>query len=318
MNEEIKSENLPEAQIENTQPAETMEDYKDELEASFKRIREGDILTGTVISVSETEVTLDLKYYTDGIITAENLSNDPNFSLLRDVHIGDEISATVIRRDDGEGHIVLSKKEANDILAWEKLKEYLENRTVLQVKIGGIVNKGVIAYVEGIRGFIPASKLDVSYVENTEEWLGKTIDAIVITADDEGKRLVLSGKEPALEKLAAENKKKVAAIMPGSVLEGTVESIKPYGAFVALENGVSGLLHISQISEKRIKSPSAVLTEGQKITVKIISTEGGKISLSMKALSNVAESSTENIDYELPKSEEVGTGLGALLKNLKL
>lgn len=303
---------------ETLEAAESMDDYKEELEASYRIIREGDILTGTVIDVSETGVTLDLKYYTDGIIYAENLSNDPNFKIMEEIHIGDEITATVIRRDNGEGHIVLSKKEANDLLAWDKLREYQANRTVLPVKIGGIVNKGVIAYVEGIRGFIPASKLDVSFVEDTEEWLNKTVDAIVITVNEEEKKLVLSAKEPALEKLAAETSKKVAKVAVGSVMEGTVESLQSYGAFVELENGLSGLLHISQISEKRIKHPGAVLKEGQTVKVKIISTDNGKISLSIKALADVSDPSEEVLDYELPKEEAIGTSLGALLKGLKL
>ena len=297
---------------------ETMEDYKEELEASYKMIREGDILTGTVIDLSETLVTLDLKYYTDGIIHAEDLSNDPNFKVMQDIHIGDEITATVIRRDDGEGHIVLSKKEANDLLAWDKLRTYQSNRTVLSVKISGIVNKGVITYVEGIRGFIPASKLDVTFVEDTESWLNKTVDAVVITVNEEEKKFVLSAKEPALEKQAAETNQKIAKIAVGSVMNGTVDSIQPYGAFIQLENGLSGLLHISQISEKRIKHPSAVLKQGQTVKVKIISTENGKIGLSIKALANVAEPSEEILDYELPKEHSIGTSLGTLLKGLKL
>ncbi len=297
---------------------ETMEDYKEELEASYKVIREGDILTGTVIDVSETSVTLDLKYYTEGIIHAEDLSSDPNFKLLQEIHIGDEITATVIRRDDGEGHIVLSKKEANDLLAWDKLREYQANRTILPVKIGGIVNKGVITYVEGIRGFIPASKLDVTFVEDTEQWLNKTVDAIIITVKEEEKKLVLSAKEPALEKLATETSKRVAKVAVGSVMNGTVDSIQSYGAFIELENGLSGLLHISQISEKRIKHPSAVLKQGQTVKVKIISTDNGKIGLSIKALADPSETSEEVLDYELPKEESIGTSLGALLKGLKL
>lgn len=295
-----------------------MDDYQDELEASCRPIREGDILTGTVIAVSEANITLDLKYYTDGIIHAEDLSSDPNFKILQDIHIGDEITATVIRRDDGEGHIVLSKKEANDLLAWDKLREYQSNRTVLSVKIGGIVNKGVITYVEGIRGFIPASKLDVNFVEDTEQWLNKTVDAIVITVKEEEKKLVLSAKEPAMEKLAAETNKKIAKVAVGSVMNGTVESIQSYGAFIELENGLSGLLHISQISEKRISHPSAVLKQGQAVKVKIISTENGKIGLSIKALADVSEPSEEILDYELPKGESIGTSLGSLLKGLKL
>lgn len=212
----------------------------------------------------------------------------------------------------------IEDKDDPELLAWNTLREYQENKTVLQVKIGGIVNKGVVVYLEGIRGFIPASRLAATYVENTEEWLNKTVDAIIITADEDEKKLVLSAKEPALEKLTKENAEKVAAISVGSVLEGTVESLQPYGAFVALGNGISGLLHISQISDKRIKSPAAVLSIGQNVTVKVISVSDGKISLSIKALLEEADAEMEEPDYELPQAEEVGTGLGALLKNLKL
>lgn len=98
--------------------AESMEDYKEELEASFRKIKEGDIISGTVIGVSEEEVALDLKYYAQGIIKVEDLSNDPDFQVLEEVHPGDVIEATVVKMDDGEGNIQLSKKEANDILAW--------------------------------------------------------------------------------------------------------------------------------------------------------------------------------------------------------
>ena len=101
--------------------AESMEDYKEELEASFRKINEGDIISGTVIGVDEDEVALDLKYYAQGIIKVADLSNDPNFQVMEEVHLGDVIEATVVKMDDGEGNILLSKKEANDILAWEKL-----------------------------------------------------------------------------------------------------------------------------------------------------------------------------------------------------
>ena len=144
---------------------ETMKDYERELEASFRKINEGDILTGTVIAVSEEEIILDLKYYTQGIIKVENFSNDPDFAVLEEVHIGDEIEATVIRKDDGQGNIELSRKEANDTLAWDKLKEMMEAETVVTVRIKESVPSGVVAYLEGIRAFIPASQLALDYVE---------------------------------------------------------------------------------------------------------------------------------------------------------
>lgn len=297
---------------------ETMADYTAELEASFKEIKEGDILTGTVIGVSETEVTLDLKYYTDGIIRLEDFSEEPGFSLKDAVAVGDEISATVIRRDDGEGHILLSKKEANDVLAWDKLQEMMEHETILTVKISGIVNAGVVAYVEGIRGFIPASKLSLGYVEDLNPYLFKEIRVRIITVDPANKKLVLSAKEILQEEAAEERNSKIASIPVGLVTEGTVETLQPYGAFVDLGNGLSGLVHISQISTKRIKHPGVLLHEGDKVKVKVIDTKDGKISLSMKALEDVAAEAIEEETYELPETESVSTSLGSLFANIKL
>ena len=155
--------------------AESMKDYETELEASFKKIEEGDILTGTVISVDEKEVVVDLKYYAEGIIPAEDYSREPGFSLKEQVNVGDEVSAIVVSKDDGNGNILLSRTEAADVLAWDKLKELKDSKEVIDVVVKGIVNGGVIAYVEGVRGFIPASKLALNYVEDTNEYLNKPI-----------------------------------------------------------------------------------------------------------------------------------------------
>lgn len=295
---------------------ETMADYEKELEASFKRVREGDVMTGTVVSVTEEQVLLDLKYYAGGVIHKENISNDPDFNMALEIHPGDEITATVINTDDGEGNIVLSRKEANDKMAWEKLNDMKNDRTVVPVKISEIVKGGAVAFLEGIRGFIPASKLAAEYVEDLNEYNGKTIDVTVITADEENKKLVLSGREPARLKLDQERSKKISKCAVGAVMEGTVDTIKDYGAFVSLENGLSGLLHISQISGQRIKHPGVVLKEGQKVKVKIISTADNKISLSIKALEDGDETEREVFDYK--EQGEASTGLGALLSGLKL
>lgn len=300
------------------EPAESMDDYKKELEASFKKVHEGDIMTGTVIGVSETEITLDLKYYTEGIIRLEDFTNDPNFNLKENVQIGDEISATVIRTDDGQGHILLSAKEANDVLAWDKLKAYLENQTNLKVKVSGIVKSGVVAYLEGIRGFIPASKLSLNYVEDLDDWLGKELEVRVITADAENKRLVLSAREILREKEEEARKSRISNVEVGLVTEGTVETIKPYGAFVNIGNGLSGLVHVSQISDKRIKSPDVVLTVGDKVKVKVTAIKDGKLSLSMKALNDVTAEEVHEEVFEMPKTEAATTSLASLFKNIKL
>ena len=300
---------------------ETMQDFEAELEASFRKINEGDILTGTVISVDEDAITLDLKYYAPGIIKADEVSNDPSFVIDEHIHPGDVLEATVIRRDDGEGNILLSMKEANEVLAWDKLKELLENETVVTVKVSEAVKAGVVASLYGMRGFIPASQITTAYVEDTESYVGKELEVRVITADEEDDRLVLSGKSVALEKEAEEKNHKIAMLVPGSIVEGTVESLMPYGAFINLGDGLTGLVHISQICERRINKPSEVLKEGQHVKAKLLNTNDGKISLSMRALEEemVDTSVEEKEDLSAYTSDEsASTSLGALLKGLKL
>lgn len=297
---------------------ETMDDFKEELEASFRKIKEGDIISGTVIDVNEEEVTLDLKYYAQGIIRVEDLSNDPDFSATEQVHIGDVIEATVVKTDDGEGNILLSKKEANDVLAWEKLQQMLEEETTVKVRIKESVPSGVVAYLEGIRAFIPASQITLDYVEDTDAWIGKEIEAKVITVDAEKEKLVLSGKVVARAAEEEARNHKISMIVPGTVLEGTVETLMPYGAFVSLGNGLSGLVHISQICERRIGKPSEVLKVGQKVKAKVLNTNDNKISLSMKALEEemVDTEGVEDLEAYTDK-ETTGTSLGDLLSKFK-
>lgn len=299
--------------------SETMKDYEKELEASFKKVQEGDILTGTVISVDEKEVVLDLRYYAEGIIPAEDYSREPGFNLKEDVHVGDEVSATVVRTDDGHGNILLSRVEATDVLAWDRLKEVKASGEVIDVIVKGVVNSGVVAYVEGIRGFIPASKLALSYVEDTNDYLNKHLQVQVIDVDEDSKKLILSAKELLREKAEEERKNKISNIQPGFVTEGKVESLQPYGAFVDLGNGLSGLVHISQICEKRIKKPSEVLTVGDTVKVKVISVKDGKLSLSIKEASDLMAKDVEEETFEIPDSgEQATTSLGSLFANIKL
>ena len=299
--------------------AESMKDYEKELEESMKKIEEGDILTGTVISVDEKEVIIDLKYYAEGVIPAEDYSREPGFNLKEEVRPGDEVSATVVRKDDGHGNILLSRVEASDILAWDRLKEMQESKEVIDVIIKGITNGGIIAYVEGVRGFIPASKLALSYVEDTEVYLNKPAQVQVLDVDKDSKKLILSAKEILREKADKERKKKVSNLEIGLVTEGTVESLQPYGAFVDLGNGLSGLVHISQICEKRIKKPSEAVAVGDKVKVKVKAIKDGKISLSMKEASDMMAKEIEEEVYEVPDAnEQATTSLGSLFANIKL
>lgn len=298
---------------------ETMKDYEKELERSFRTIREGDIISGTVIAVSEDEVALDLNYYTQGIIKVENLSNDPTFDVFAEIFPGDVIEATVVALDDGAGNIELSKKEANDVLAWDKLKELMAQEAVVKVRIKESVKGGVVTYLEGIRAFIPASQIASDYVEDTSAWVGREIEAKITTVDKEKDKLVLSGKAVAREKETEARNHKISMMVPGSVVEGTVESIMPYGAFISLGNGISGLVHISQICQKRIASPHEVLKEGQKVKVKVLNTNDNKVSLSMKALEEeMVDTEDAGEVEEYISNETAGTSLGSLLAGLKL
>ena len=296
---------------ENKELVETMEDYAEELEASFKCLHEGDIVTGTVVAVTDDQVLVDLKYFAQGVIDRENLSNDPDFNMKEEIQPGDLLTATVIQTDDGEGNVVLSRKEANDRMTWEHFRQLLDERTPLEVTISEVVNGGAVAMVEGVRGFIPASRLDAAYVEDLDSWNGKQIPVLVIEADEEKKRLVLSGRELAREKQDAEKKSRIARCETGAIMEGTVETI----AFVLLENGLSGLVHVSQMSKKRVENPGAVVKVGQKVTVKILSTANGKLSLSMKEVEPDEAPEEEVFNYH--ESGEATTGFAELLKGFK-
>lgn len=205
----------------------------------------------------------------------------------------------------------------DDANPWNVVTSYMEKETILPVKVEGIVKGGAIAMVEGIRGFIPASRLSLSYIEDLESYLLKDIKVRVVDVDQANNRLVLSAREILKEEEDKEKAEKIATIQLGSVMTGTVESLQNYGAFVRLEDGLSGLVHVSQISQKRIKFPKDVLEVGQEVTVKVIGIKDGKISLSMKALEEEKEEE-EVVKVEIPKAENIGTSLGDLFKNLKL
>jgi len=297
---------------------EKMSDYADELERSFHQVHAGDVMDCTVVGVDETGVTVDLNYYAPGFIPAEEISADPHFSIMEDVFIGDSFQATVTKRDDGKGNILLSRKEADDTLSWDKLKKMMEEKTVISGKIQEVVKSGAILYVEGVRGFIPASKLALDYVEDTSAFLNHIVEVQVINVDAEAKKLVLSAKDILWTAAREKKKAKISRVTPGTIVEGTVKSLKDYGAFVEIGEGIEGLLHISQISEKRVRNIYSVLKEGQTVKALITKVENGKISLSMKALEEAltAEKAEEEPE-EYSDNGEATTSLAGLLKGLK-
>lgn len=299
----------------------SMKDFEQELNRSFKKIFPGDVVSGTVIGISDTEVTLDLNYYAEGIIPLTELSNDPRFSIKADVQLGDTISA-MVTHENREGALMLSKKKADDVLSWDKLKELRDAGTVVTVKIAEAFPAGAITYLEGIRAFIPASKLALSFVEDPTTYVGKTVSAIVITVNQAEQKLTLSVKDVLKEREKQERTSRIARLIVGTVVTGTVEQIMPYGAFVSIGDDLSGLLHISQISNKRLKSPSEVIKTGDTVNVKIIDVKDGKVSLSMKAVEEDAEIS-EEAEEVAPENyvfedKNANTTMASLFANIKL
>ncbi|MCD8232120.1 MAG: S1 RNA-binding domain-containing protein [Clostridiales bacterium] len=207
--------------------------------------------------------------------------------------------------------------DTDALLAWAKIKELYETKENLTVEISGVVNKGVIAMVEGIRGFIPASRLSLQRVNDLNEWLGKEIQVRVITADQDSDKLVLSAREILKEERENAKKMKLSAIEVGSIFTGKVDSIQDYGVFVDLGDGISGLVHVSQIALERVKHPSDVLKKGQEVRVKVIGKQDGKLKLSIKALLEQKKKEDE-VKVSIPKAESIGTSMGDLLKNIRL
>ncbi|MBE5962691.1 MAG: S1 RNA-binding domain-containing protein [Lachnospiraceae bacterium] len=319
MNEELKNAENAAQEIKETESIPSMSEFEDEITKSFHTLKEGDIVTGTVIGVSDTEVTVDLSYYAEGLIKLEELSNDPRFSIKADMIIGDQVTATVIG-EDRDGNILLSRKQADDVLSWESLEDMLKNKTIAKVKVAEAVNAGVVTYLKGIRAFIPASKLALEYVEDPSVYVGKELEVYVITADRDTKKLVLSAKDVLRDHAASEKNDRISHLQIGLVTKGKVDKIMPFGAFVQLSDGLSGLVHISQICGKHIKSPSEVVKVGDEVNVKILDVKDGKISLSMKAVEETEEvlDDVNEAPMEFSTGEDATTGLGALLKGIKL
>lgn len=299
----------------------SMKDFEQELNRSFKKLFPGDVVTGTVIGISDTEVTLDLNYYAEGIIPLTELSNDPRFSIKADVQLGETLSA-VVTHENREGALMLSKKKADDILAWDKLKELMNAGTPVTVKIAEAFPAGAITYLEGIRAFIPASKLALTFVDDPTTFVGQTVQAVVITVNETEQKLTLSVKDVLKEQEKQARNSRIARLVVGTVVTGTVEQIMPYGAFVSIGEDLSGLLHISQICAKRIKTPSEVIKVGDTVNVKIIDVKDGKVSLSMKAVEEDAEVS-EEVEEVAPENyvfedKSASNTMASLFANIKL
>ena len=261
----------------------SMEDFMDEIDASLRLPRTGEIVDGKVHQVTEKEVIVNMGCKKDGILPVEEVTLEEGQKLTDLFKEGDDIQAKVVKTDDGDGGILLSKKKLEINEHWNEINEALENKSVISVKVIRQVNGGVIAAYKEVTGFIPLSQLSDKFVENADEFIGQVLDVKVSRVDQRRGRVVFSHKVVLNE----EKQKRIAAVWEGlhvdDIVEGTVMRFTDYGAFIDL-GGIDGLLHISEISWGKLKHPQEVLEIGEKVKVKILSMneEKGKISLGLK------------------------------------
>lgn len=255
--------------------------FEQMLEESLKTIRNGEVVEGTVIDVKPDEIILNIGYKSDGIITRNEYTNEPNVDLTTVVNVGDALEAKVIKVNDGEGQVSLSYKRLAAEKGSKRLEEAFENQEVLTAKVSQVLAGGVCVIVDETRVFIPASLVSDTYEKDLSKFKDQEIEFIITEFDPRKRRIIGNRKTLLVAKKAELQKELFAKIQVGDVIEGTVKNVTDFGAFIDL-GGVDGLLHISEMSWGRVENPKKVFTVGQQVRVFIKNITETKIALSMK------------------------------------
>ncbi|MBS9805391.1 30S ribosomal protein S1 [Bacillus cereus] len=246
-----------------------------------KELQVGDVVTGSVTKVEEKQVLVNVGYKTDGVIPISELANVHIEKASDVVELDQTLELKIIKLEEDD--LVLSKRAVDAEKAWVELQEKFTSGHVFDVTVKDIVNGGLVVDL-GVRGFIPASLVEVHYVEDFTDYKGKTLAVKIVELDREKNRVILSHKAVVELELDSKKKEAISSLKEGDVVEGTVQRLTDFGAFVNV-GGVDGLVHISQISHERVEQPSEVLEQGQKVKVKVLSVDADtqRISLSIKA-----------------------------------
>jgi small subunit ribosomal protein S1 len=251
-------------------------------ESTFPTINEGEVVHGTVVRVDKDEVLVDIGYKSEGVIPVSELSIRRSVNPEDEVGIGEEIDALVLTKEDAEGRLILSKKRARFELAWKTIERKAETGEAIDGRVIEVVKGGLILDL-GVRGFLPASLVDIRRVQDLDEFLGQTLRCKVIELNRSRNNVVLS-RRAVLEDERKEMRQAILdRLQPGDVVEGQISNIVDFGAFVDLD-GMDGLIHISEISWSHVNHPSEVLEIGQNVSVKVldIDRERQRISLGLK------------------------------------
>jgi len=259
------------------------EDFLAAIDKTIKYFNDGDIVEGTIVKVDRDEVLLDIGYKTEGVIPSRELSIKHDVDPSEVVSVGDEIEALVLQKEDKEGRLILSKKRAQYERAWGTIEEKKERDEVVEGTVIEVVKGGLIIDI-GLRGFLPASLVEMRRVRDLQPYVGKTLEAKIIELDKNRNNVVLS-RRAWLEQTQSEVRSDfLNKLAKGQVRNGVVSSIVNFGAFVDL-GGVDGLVHVSELSWKHIDHPSEVVEVGQEVTVEVldIDLDRERVSLSLKA-----------------------------------
>lgn len=296
MEEHKIANNIEEQKLANVEEEaiESMDDYEEEINKGFIKIFKGDIIEGNIISIGKNELIINIGHMSDGIIPFDETNVSSEEELNEVYNIGDIVKAEVIKKDDGEGNILLSIKKAEQILVWEEIEEAFKEDKTINVYANEVVKGGVVCNIKGVRAFIPASLLSTDYIENLSNFIGIELPVKVVEYDKDKKKIILSRK--AVEKIENENKKNklLQSMNKGDKFTGTVKKLMNFGAFVDL-GGIDGLIHNNDLSWSKVKHPSEILKEGDLVEVTIIDVdkERERIGLSLK---NIEDNPWNEID----------------------
>ena len=255
--------------------------FEQMLEESLKTIHTGEVIEGTVIDVKPDEAILNIGYKSDGILTRNEYTNEPNADLTTILNPGDKLEVKVLKVNDGEGQVLLTYKRLAADRGNKRIEEAFNSKEVLTAKVSQVLDGGLSVVVDEVRIFIPASLVSDVYEKDLSKYAGQDIEFVISEYNPKRRRYIGDRKQLIVAKKAEMQKELFAKIKPGDIVEGTVKNVTDFGAFIDL-GGVDGLLHISEMSWGRVENPKKVFKVGETLKVLIKDIDGSKVALSLK------------------------------------
>jgi len=283
MSENLNHEHLAETPTPDTTEETTEQSFMDMLDGSVITLKTGNVVKGTVVRVTNTEVIVDLGFKSDGIISRAEFTDDQTVELTEAVKPGDIVEVYVLRVNDGDGNVLVSKRKVDNQLNYRQLEQAHNDKTPLTGKITDLVKGGLIANILGCRAFVPASQISGRFEQNLENFKGKEFDFQILEFDRSKRRIVAGRKELAIVEAKKRREEVFNGLEVGQRVQGTVSRLVDFGAFIDI-GGVDGLIHVSEVSWKRVRRPADVLSAGDEVTATVLAVdpEKGKISLTLK------------------------------------